>query len=281
MQKSFSSVNFLNDLAQDLIDWFKKAGRATTPVWVGSTRENEVIQRLAQIFPDTIWIESWFVIDTHGHTSKQTDIIMFERNITTGFPVNKNAWIVYYPCESVIAVGEVKSTLNSEDLIDSFAKIKSVKESSRFFHDKTKCRWYCSRLRIQGSDSEYYSQETKIHDQIYSFILCEKIGLSMETFFDKCKSLIRQDSAHLLPNIIVSLHDGVFVYLDSWNNKFSDSKLNADSFYQTNNPSWNFQFLLSRINYFINSGRTTDTLPFDKYIINDTSLSGEWLIIKL
>jgi len=274
MEITFDSINFLKDLSEELIDGFRKAGKATTPVLVGSAREKEVRNKLESIFPQSIGIATGCIIDSAGHTSKQTDIVIYEKDICPQFSINDTPETTYYPCEGVISVGEIKSTLNTTDLIDSFAKIKSVKKSKRFFNNKTCWRKYCSRQTIQGADSQYYSQAEKTKDQVYGFILCEKIGLKLDTFLTKCSELIKQEDAHLLPNLIVSLNDGLFIYLDTKNNRIRDDKNGADNFYNVKNPDGDFQFLLNKINFYINHGRSTDVLPFEKYVIKGTSIPG-------
>ena len=274
MKQTFDSIDFLNDLSEELILGFKKAGKATTPVLVGSAREKEVRNKLEMIFPQSIGIATGCIIDSFGHTSKQTDIVIYEKEICPVFSINETAETTYFPCEGVIGVGEIKSKLNTVDLEDSFAKIKSVKESIRFVNNKITWRRYCSRQIIKGSNSQYYSQTEKNEDQIFGFILCEKIGLKLNTFLNKCSDLIKKDKSHLLPNVIVSLQDGLFIYMDSKANQIRESKINSDKFYNIKNPYGNFQFLLNKINFYINKGRSTDILPFEKYILKETSVPG-------
>lgn len=281
MEANFNSLDFLKDLAEDLVDGFKKAGKATTPVLVGSAREKEVRNKLELIFPQSIGIATGCVIDTYGHTSKQTDIIMYEKDICPIFSINDTPESTYYPTEGVIAVGEIKSTLTTKELIDSFAKIKSVKQSKRAYKDNTCFRSYCSRQTIQGAVSQTYNQYEKPLDQIYGFILCEKIGLKIDTFLNKCTELIKEGDASLLPNIIISLHDGIFVYLNKAEGRVAESKLDADSFYNVINPHGDFQFLINNLNRYINEGRSTDILPFEKYILGDTSLPGNGTIVAI
>ena len=67
---------------------------------------------------------------------------------------------------------------------------------------------------------------------------------------------------------MVSLYDGNLIYLDSKNNRACKDSNGAVFLY---NPGCNFQHLLADLNYYINSGRTTDVLPFARYIINDNN----------
>ncbi|MEY8554627.1 DUF6602 domain-containing protein [Bacteroides uniformis] len=281
MEANFNSVDFIKELSEELINGFKKAGKATTPVLVGSAREKEVRNKLELIFPQSIGISTGCVIDSNGNTSKQTDIIIYEKDICPVFSINDTPETTYYPCESVIAVGEIKSSLDTKDLEDSFRKIESVKKNNRFSVNNMCWRKYCSRQTIEGADSEIYNQQGKPLDQIYGFILCEKIGLKIDTFTQKCIDEIKSRPAHLLPNIIVSLNDGILIYLDSKNNCVRKDIHNADSLYFINNPSGNFQYLLSDLNLFISKGRSTHVLPFNKYILKEEDLPGNGIRIPV
>ena len=273
MESSFNSYAFVDELAKELVNGFRKAGMATTPLLVGSARESEVRDKLGKIFTQTIGISSGCIIDTFGHTSKQTDVIMYEKDICPVFSINNHPESTYFPCEGVIAVGEIKSTLDRKDLEDAFLKIKTVKESKRLLNEKECWRSYCSRLIIRGAPFHYYSQQEKTLDQIFGFILCERIGLKLETFLAICSELIKEESVYLLPNIIVSLEDGLFVYLNTQTSSLKDDKTEANVLYNVRNEEGNFQYLLNRINYFINNGRTSDIIPFEKYIIKSNSIS--------
>ena len=109
MEKSFNSVEFLKDLALELVENFARAGRATTPSLVGSARETAVRQKLEAVLPTAAGIGSGCVIDVNGRTSRQQDIVVYDKHVSPVFSINNNPESTYYPCESVIAVGEVKS----------------------------------------------------------------------------------------------------------------------------------------------------------------------------
>lgn len=72
-----------------------------------------------------------FVIDSYGGTSRQQDIIVYERDICPVFSVNRTSQTTYYPCEGVIAVGEITSWLDAKSLRDAFQKVASVKALRR------------------------------------------------------------------------------------------------------------------------------------------------------
>lgn len=280
MESTFSAKDFVSFLAQDLVDSFDKAGRATTPVLVGSAREQAVRLKLEKLFPQAVGVGTGCVIDVQNKTSKQTDIIIYEKDICPVFSINDTPESSYYPCESVIAVGEVKSTLNTVDLLDAFAKIESVKSLKRFGNEGTCFRKYCSRVVMQGAPSETFDQFNKPLDQIYGFVICDKIGLAIDTFLSKCEEEIQKRPAYLLPNMIVSLHDGVLVHIDTKVNKICTDASTADALYFVNKQGENFQQLLSSLDYAITHGRTTDVFPFAKYIIDNTNLPGGGRLYK-
>lgn len=60
-----------------------------------------------------------------------------------------------------------------------------------------------------------------------------------------------------------------------------EDKHNADSIYFIEVPSGNFQYLLHELNKFINRGRSSNILPFNKYIIGSSSLPGTGLICQI
>jgi hypothetical protein len=91
-----------------------------------------VQRKLEHLLPVGIGVGSGCVIDSFGGTSKQQDVILYEKAFCPIFSVNDTPETTYYPCEGVIAVGEVKSTVASKELTDIFKKIHSVKMLKRF-----------------------------------------------------------------------------------------------------------------------------------------------------
>lgn len=281
MELTFNSVEFLNRMSKELVDAFTSAGSATTPATVGAVRENVVREKLGKVLPANISVGSGFVIDSFQHTSKQTDIIIYEKDICPVFSIANTPETTYYPCESVLAIGEVKSNLDSDDIEDAFRKIESVKSCQRFVKDSINWRKYCNTFTTVGAESERFDQGSKWTDQVYGFIICQSLGLKEESFLEKCLLEIRKRDRALLPNIIVSLNDGLAVFIDSVNMHHCIDAHDADMLYFFEKPSICFQFLLSRIHLIMNKGRTSCVLPFDRYIIESDALDmvGKGILI--
>jgi hypothetical protein len=277
MDKIFNSKEYIQELAQELIRNFTSAGKATTPSLIGTAKESEVRTKLAKIFPPLVSVGTGCVIDSKNNVSKQTDIIIYEKDFCPIFSINDTPEASYFPCESVIAVGEIKSTLNDKELNDSIEKIKSVKSLDRFFVRTDGTRSYGSKLTVHQMTEHEYNQKKNVLDQIFGFILCESFGLSIETILERLTKIYSISESFLLPNIIFSLKDGLILFYDKEKEEFTDSKNDATGIIHCNFPTGNFQYLLHRINYFINNGRSTHILPFEKYIIEQPSENMPYL----
>lgn len=181
MENHFNSSEYIKHLADELIRNFAYSSSATTPVLVGNAREKEVIRKLELLLPKFVAVGSGCVIDSYGKTSKQLDIIIYEKDYCPVFSINESPETTYYPCEAVIAVGEVKSTLNTKELDDIFKKINSVKELKRHSVESKSLmtdipyksfRKYGMTGAFEGAPEEDYDQENKSTDQIFGFALC-------------------------------------------------------------------------------------------------------------
>lgn len=272
MQKDFNSFEFINDLSQELVIKFEKAGNGTTPYTVGVARENAVRSKLRQILPGKVDIGTGFVIDSFGYTSKQTDIVIIEKDICPIFSINGTPETTYYPCESVLAVGEIKSILDTDDIVDAFGKIESVKKCQRYIKDSINWRKYFSTFTTLGAESERYNQQSHPKDQIYGFVLCQSLGLTIPTFLERCKEEIKIREPYLLPDLFVSLNDGLALFINKKNKCFTLDTYNADTFYFVKSPYVCFQFLLARLQEIMSVGRTSSVLPFIRYVIPQDSL---------
>ena len=127
MDKTFDVEKFMARIGEMSVVQFDDAKAATSPSAVGDAMESPVRDQLQQILPRGIGVGSGFVIDGYGATSQQTDVVLFEKDICPVFSINNTPGTTYYPCEGVIAVGQVKSILNKQLLKDEFRKIASVK----------------------------------------------------------------------------------------------------------------------------------------------------------
>lgn len=258
MRDFFDTYEYVDDLGKDLVRDFEKAGKTTHPHSVGEGREKSAINKLKDILPSGIGIGSGFVIDSFGNVSSQCDIIIYEKDLCLKFNTDdeKNC---YYNCESVIAVGEVKSDLNKKELKDSVKKIKRIKNLKRRLENNRNFRNYLSKLTAYGAESERYNQNVNCLDQIYTFILCKSFKINYENIIEIIKE---NENLYEYPNAIVSIAGEYIGYSKQIGNNLLNviSALNGDSFThsQVSSP---FSLLLDKIFYIIEHGRSVKYNP--------------------
>ena len=280
MQQSFDAVSYSLVVGRELIAAFETAARATTPGLVGSAREQPIRRKLENLLPVGIGVGSGCVIDSYGGTSKQQDVVLYEKAFCPIFSVNETPETTYYPCEGVIAVGEVKSTVTSKELTDIFEKIHSVKMLKRFTRasksilsgkeESTCFRKYGSNVTIRGASEEEFNQTEKPFDQIFGFAIAGALGVTVETFCAKFAELASGTEDQFSPNLMVLLNEGVvFPLAGGSESTILLSQKGATEFYFANMRDENFQFLLSSLYQVYWQGRTVESSAFDHYITRD------------
>jgi hypothetical protein len=280
MDKSFNINSYLNHIAKELICNYSFAGNATTSGLVGNAREKEIRKKLASLLPSTVGVGTGCVIDSYGNTSNQIDIIIYEKHLCPVFSINNTPESTYFPCEGVIAAGEVKSTLDRHELEDIFKKINSVKSLRRFANPsenkltgvmQVSFRNYGNSISWDCAKSEEFDQESKRTDQIFGFAFCGELKLSPQTLADSYCLLLKSCEKYKAPNLISILNYGLVLYM---NKKIGEIRYwpgdDADSIYITSKRDSNFQFLLARLIEIIRSYRTVESSAFSRYILPST-----------
>jgi hypothetical protein len=130
----------------------------------GEAREYALVSLLRKYLPLRVGIERGFVIDARGGESKQIDVVIYDKTVGTVFEVSG---VKYFPCETVIAVGEVKSDIDSSTkLLDALNKLRSVKSLDRTNNGTNKLITGPG-LSINGIR---FDPSTIHRDQIFGFI---------------------------------------------------------------------------------------------------------------
>lgn len=120
----FDTHEYIKNLGEELMHAYRSAGQATTPGLKGQARENAVRKKLESILASGVGVGTGCVIDSEGNASGQMDLILYERQFCPVFNVED---VFYYPCESVIAVGSIKSKIGKKELGDIYRNIASVR----------------------------------------------------------------------------------------------------------------------------------------------------------
>lgn len=277
MRKNFDTFEYVDDLGKDLVRDFEKAGKTTHPHSVGEGREKSAINKLKDILPSGIGVGSGFVIDSFGNVSSQCDIVIYEKDLCIKFNSDDDR-NCYYNCESVIAVGEVKSNLNKRDLEDSINKFKKIRNLKRKIENPRNFRNYLSKLTAYGAESQSYNQNLKCLDQIFTFILCNSFMINYKNIIEIIKE---NENIYEYPNAIVSI-DGMLI---GYSKRYEDDTLgnvigalSADSF-TSGKVSSPFSMLLDKIFFVIEHGRSVRYNP-GIYILKSENYSADIIPIK-
>ena len=299
MRRTFDPDAFIRRIGERLVDKFKDAKAGTTPSTVGSAAEQPVRDQLEQVLPRGLGVGEGFVIDSYGGTSRQQDVVVYERDICPVFSVNRTPQTTYYPCEGVIAVGEIKSRLDGDSLDDAFRKVASAKELRR--HDVTDLMPHPTTGEPIPLKRNYLSPrldsvvrldegpEQKERAQIFGFVLAGESRLSRETLVGMFSELSAGLDASVVPNLLVTLDGhavrwgkvakgerkevrksaagtyGVTVHKDgpeAWQDSWSaETATHAGG----SGPPDPFRMLVRWIRQGAELGRTSDVRSFDRY----------------
>ena len=220
MDKSFDPDAFIRRIGERLVERFMDAKAGTTPSTVGSAAEQPVRDQLEQVLPRGVAVGEGFVIDSYGVTSRQQDVVLYERDICPVFSINRAPNTTYYPCEGVIATGEIKSLLDRASLQDAFNKVVSVKALQRHTvthpvpHPKTGEPVPLKRNYLSPHGDSVLKlderSEQKERAQIFGFILAGESRLTCDSLVATFSALSAGVDERLLPNLLVTL-DGYAV----------------------------------------------------------------------
>ena len=270
MEETFDSENYIRTLGEELVNDFIKAGKTTHPCSVGSGREKALMNKLKNILPHGVGVGSGFVIDSYGKTSSQCDLIIYEEDLALKFIINEDENYAYYNCESVIAVGEIKSDATIADIEDSFKKLKIIRELKRHKRADTSFRSYLSKNSICGAESETYNPSKNGFDQIFTFVLCKSLNTPLTSIAKKANEVFETTDKYF--NLILPIEGNAITYINTAQNCLVDSALNATELCELTDAQIGFNYFVSKLIYQIQHGRSVP-LNTERYIQNQNTFS--------
>ena len=192
---------FINSFSKTAMEiYFDKDDKLIHSLEYGIYRENSCKDFIKFIIPSKYNIDDGFIINSNDSVSTQCDIVIYDSNHTPLFESGKKQR--FFPMETVIAVGEVKSTLSKKDFKDAINKLSKTKS-----------------LRTEISNPSYIHRKTTNEfnnyehpfDQIFSFLICKKLNFDLTDldFDDFYENEVEYQNRH---NMILSIDDGIFIY---------------------------------------------------------------------
>ena len=265
MESSFNLKEYIRILGQELVSEFEKAGIMTHPAAVGAGREASAKQKLKQILPAGVGVGSGFVIDSFGHTSRQCDIILYEENFALRVRPNMDAENAYYNCESVIAVGEVKSVVTRQELEDSLDKLSIIKSLQRK-DDGNSLRKYLSSQALMETfeKSRPYEPKNDAKKQIFTFLLCQSFNMTTEMIVSILKERCSEHWQY--PNRMISTEGAYYGYLQLGNPiHILGGRKDATSLFNFVDNPLSFNYFILELLSFISNANTV-ALDYSPYL---------------
>lgn len=174
----------------------------------GTYREAIVHDFLHSFLPQRLAIDSGFIVNALGEVSKQIDLVIYDPSLTP--PLESQNRQRFFPIETVIAAGEVKSNVRREEFKKGLIRLAEVKEmrSAMLNESSAAVRWY--RL----AKSEYNPDKISL-DQVFTFLICNKIDFPLHDTFSLTLDEIYKSVAYAhRHSSVLSLKDGLLFYID-------------------------------------------------------------------
>ncbi len=174
------------------------------PAESGRAREQIITEYLGTILPKNVKIGTGFVIDARGGISKQIDVLIYRDDY---HPVITVGNVSHFMVESVVAVIEVKATINnSKTLNQALENIKSVKLLDRSNNG------YNNIISAGHAVGKVKAQEFK--HQIFGAILTES-SLSPASLTDIFQEYFKNNMLmSAWPNMYVDVRGPSFRYIE-------------------------------------------------------------------
>jgi len=171
------------------------------PGEVGAAREEVVREFLSAHLPKRFEVSTGFAFDCSGTISDQLDIIIYEAGICPRFEIPGGKFL--FPCEAVLAVGQVKSSVTSrQQCKDAFENLASVKRLDRSARGTAFDRRY----------SEMLSPIDNYLHQVFTFLFVTGAAMNPDSLGEMLLDEAFRIPIQEMPNVIVALDRYLITY---------------------------------------------------------------------
>lgn len=180
-------------MAREAVENLGLAELISHPGERGRARETTLKEFLRQLVPQGFGVGDGFVIDVHGNSSRQQDVVIYRRDY---HPIFLVGGVTYYPVEAVAACIEVKSRLDSEQFVASLANTQSVKALDRSAGGSN----YIVHGGAGGNRGPDVNPDGHEH-QIFAAVVAAK-AISVETIVQTMQNHLHGTQRREWPNVI-------------------------------------------------------------------------------
>lgn len=226
----------------------------THPGELGTAREQIIREFLGAYLPKRFEVSTGFAFDCTGRVSKQLDIVIFDSQMCPRFETPGGKFL--FPCEAIVAVGQIKSSLTSRqkfrEALDNLSSVKALDRSANGTA-------FDSRFK-----ENLCPLENHLH-QIFTFLFVTGEAMNPQTLALNLLEEAYAVPVEHLPNVILAL--GRYLITYCCDNGVCPNPLDARgvAIQSTENPSdalLSFYLLLGQA---LNVIRTSE-LPYWEYL---------------
>ena len=267
----FDTHAYTQNLAEELVLAYGSAAQATTPGLIGNAREQAVRTKLESVLPGGVAVGTGCVIDSEGNASGQMDVVLYEKQFCPVFKVAED--VSYYPCESVIAVGSIKSTIGKKELGDIYRNVASVRRLKKFAKPaqgneptpgEVEVRTYLEKSTRLVSGNWETIQNSSSSAQIYAFGFGRSFGAKPERMMEHTMDLYAEIPATLRPNVVLTVDQEMLAPATGRQMSYSALGCPGVTFLK---PENSLEYLLVSLFSIVQSGITAPGFAFERYVV--------------
>lgn len=171
------------------------------PGELGRDREEVIRAFLERHLPKRFTVSTGFVFDATGRVSEQIDVIIADALVCPTFMTAGG--VRFFPCEAVVAAGQVKSSMTSESVMrEALGNLESVKSLDRS----------AGGLAHSEDSSEALDHLFNHKHQIFTFLFVTGRTLVRETAQQLLMEFVIERTADLWPNIVIAPNKYLLTY---------------------------------------------------------------------
>ena len=195
-------------LANQMLEQFSKS-IVPHPGETGNQREHLVIELVRQFIPERFGIvQQGTVIDSSGAQSKNIDIVIYDRLVT---PILEYAKTKLIPCEGVVAIGEVKTSIDSkpklEDVLEHLESVHTLDRHMGYSNDEVAVLGLHGHTKMRRVGEDLPTMDHRIFSFIFTMNSLTSDSVT-ECLDDYCK----EKPIRYWPNTYIAAKDFLVSY---------------------------------------------------------------------
>ena len=187
----------------------EKPNKLRHPGEFGTYREGITRDFLQSFLPQRLAIDTGFIVNALGETSGQIDLVIYDPSLTP--PLESKNRQRFFPVETVITAGEVKSDVDKGQFKDGLIRLAKVKEMRSNLPNEAS-----AAVRWHELARHEYDPEGIPFDQVFTFLICNRIKFSLRhdlnfpSILDEIYESVAYEHRH---SSVLSIEDGLLHYI--------------------------------------------------------------------